>query len=105
MIVNDPIYFSIFEYGKTILNRLDATCERARMENPREKYYTKIYENLVDYNDRNDAPLSNDDVIQAIHKIIAEEEAGAHNITADTFSQTPVTPNTQGENENTILTS
>ena len=68
------------------------------MENPREKYYTKIYENLVDYNDRNDAPLSNDDVLQAIHKVIAEEEADAHNITVDTFSQTPVTPNTQGEN-------
>ena len=29
----------------------------------------------------------------------------AHNVTADTFIQTPVTPNTQGENENAILTS
>ena len=29
----------------------------------------------------------------------------AHNITADTFSQMPVTPNTQGDNENAILTS
>ena len=30
---------------------------------------------------------------------------GAHNITADTFCQIPVTPNTQGKNENLILTS
>ena len=29
----------------------------------------------------------------------------AHNITVDTFSQTPVTSNTQGENKRTILTS
>ena len=29
----------------------------------------------------------------------------AHNVTAGNFSQTPTTPNTQGDNENKILTS
>ena len=29
----------------------------------------------------------------------------SHNVTVDTFSQTPVTPNTKGENENSIFTS
>ena len=37
-----------------------------------------------------------------IHKVIAEEESYAHNITADTFSHTS---NTQRENANVILTS
>ena len=30
---------------------------------------------------------------------------GDHNVTAYSFNQTPVTPNTQGDNENLILTS
>ena len=45
-------------------------------------------------------------------KVMADEEAyarniisDAHNVTVDTFFQTPVTPNTQQENENAILTS
>ena len=56
--------------------------------------------------------MSKENLQQAIHKVIAEEKADAcnitsdaHNITADTFCQTPVTPNTQGENENVILKS
>ena len=40
-----------------------------------------------------------------MHKVISEEEADAHNVTVDTFCQMPVTPNTQGENYNAILTS
>ena len=71
-----------------------------------------MYETLVDYNDRNNAALSNENILQAIHKFIAEEEADAyninsdsHNVTVDTFWQTHVTPNTQGDNNNVILTS
>ena len=82
------------------------------MATQRDKYYTKMYETLVDYNDRNDAPLFNEKIQQAILKVISEEESDArninsdvHNLTMDTFCQTPVTPNTQGENENAILTS
>ena len=36
---------------------------------------------------------------------MVDEEAYSHNVTVDTFCQTPVTPNAQGENENSILTS
>ena len=81
------------------------------MATSRDKYYTKVYETLVYYNDRNYAPLSNEKIRKEIHKVIAEEEVDArninldvHNVTADNFCQTPVTPNTQGENENAILT-
>ena len=56
--------------------------------------------------------MSNENIRQAIRKFIAEEEADdrnknldAHNVTVDTFYQTPVTTNTQGENGNLILTS
>ena len=82
------------------------------MSNPRDKYYTKIYETLVDYNDRNNAPFSNEKIKQEMCKVMADEEAyarniisDAHNVTVDTLCQTPVTPNTQGDNENSILTS
>ena len=79
------------------------------MATPRDKYYTKMYESLIDYNDRNDAPLSNKNIREAMHKFIAEEESdvynitpGAHNVTVDTFSQKS---DTQRENANVILTS
>ena len=74
-----------------------------------EKYYTKIHETIIDYNDDNGAPLSNENIQDAIHKVIEEKELDAHNITldahnetSDTFSQTS---NTQRDNKNAILTS
>ena len=48
--------------------------ERACMATPREKYYTKILETLVDYNDRNNAPLSNEKLQKAISKFMEETE-------------------------------
>ena len=36
-VINDPSYFNLFECGKNFLNKLDATCERACMENSRDK--------------------------------------------------------------------
>ena len=100
LFVKEPIYFNIFECGKNVLNRIDKKCEQACMATPRDKYYTKLYETLVDYNYCNDSPLSNEKIVQAILKFVAEEEADAcninlycHNVTADTFCQAPITPN------------
>ena len=56
---------------------------------------------ITDYNDRNDAPLFNDKIQEAIHKLI-EEEFDYHNVTADTFSHTS---NIQRDNTNAIFTS
>ena len=53
------------------------------------------------FNNRNDAPLSNEQIQEAMHKLISEEEVDAHNIIVDTFSQKS---NTQRDNANTILT-
>ena len=75
------------------------------MATPRDKYYTELLRTITDCNDLNGALFSNEKIRDAIHRVIVEEEADLHNVTVDTFSQTPVVPNTQGENENTILTS
>ena len=67
-----------------------------------------MLETLGDYNDRNNAPLSNDYPQQEVSKFIAEteEEAldtkrNANIVTMDNFyPQSPVTTNTEGEIEN-----
>ena len=64
-----------------------------------------MLETLVDYNDRNNAPLSNEKIWQAFSKVMAETEdeerdakCNANNVTMDTlFHQSPVTTNTQGD--------
>ena len=56
----EPNYTNTFKCGENILNKIDATCERFCMETSRGKYYTKIYKTPIDYNYRNDAPLSNE---------------------------------------------
>ena len=96
IVVKEPIYFNMCECGKNLLNRLDTTCEWACMETPRDKYYTELYRNITDYNSHNGALFSNEKIWYAIHRVIVEEEVEYHNVTVDTFSQTPVTPNTPG---------
>ena len=57
-----PIYFNIFECGRNILDRLDITYEQACMATPKDKYYTKLLKNLVNDNNRNGTPLSNEKI-------------------------------------------
>ena len=49
-----PSYFNIIGCGENLLNRLDVAYERVYKATPKDKYYEKMLENLVDYNDRND---------------------------------------------------
>ena len=72
------------------------------MENSRERYYNELLRPKKYCNDRNNAPLSNDNIWYAIHKVIPEEELDAYNVTVDTLSQMS---NTQRENSDTIFTS
>ena len=44
------------------------------MVTTRDKYYTKILETLVDYNDFNNAPLSNEKIQQEVRRVMAEME-------------------------------
>ena len=61
-----PSYFNIFECGRNILNRLDMTYEWVCMATQKEKYYTKLFKTLVDENNRNGAPFSNENIQQVI---------------------------------------
>ena len=47
-----------------------------------------MYETLVDYNKRNDAPFSNEKIRKAIRKVMADEEADSCNITSDAHNVT-----------------
>ena len=68
------IYCNIFARNRNILNRLDVKYEQACMDTTKEKYYTKMLETLVDYNDCNNALLSNENLRQAVSKFMVEIE-------------------------------
>ena len=78
-----PCYFNISEYGRNILNRLEVTYERACMANPRDKYYEKMLDTLVDYNDHHNALLSKEKLRRAISKVVAKTEEEERNIISD----------------------
>ena len=48
-VINETIYFNLFECGKKFLNNLDSTYERAFMENSKDKHYSKMCNTLTDY--------------------------------------------------------
>ena len=67
-----------------------------------------MLETLVDYNDCNNAPLSNENILQSINTIVTEteeeerdDECNTNNVTMNTlFHQSPVMNNTQGDISN-----
>ena len=103
------IYFNIFECGANILDRIDVTYERACMATPKDKYYTKLLKTIVNDNNRKGAPLSNENIQQAVNIVMEETEAelerNINEITMDTSFQSPVqnkdisTINDSGYNE------
>ena len=68
-------YFNIFECGRNLLDRIDVTYERAFMSTPKDKYSTKLFKTLVDDNNRNGAPLSNEKIQRAVSIVMEETEA------------------------------
>ena len=62
-----------------------------------------MFMTLTDYNDRNNTPLSNENIWESIRKAMEEESISyANNVNAHTFSHTS---NTQIDNENAIFKS
>ena len=55
-------YFNIFKCGRNLLDRLDVTYEQACMATPKDKYYEKMLETLVNENNRNSALLPNENL-------------------------------------------
>ena len=84
------------------------------MATTKDKYFTKVLETLVNYNDRNNGTLSNGRIQQEVSRVMAETEEEeieaeliANNMTMDTISPLhnytiaplhhfPVTNNSQG---------
>ena len=63
------------------MNRIDVKYEQLYMDNPLDKYYYKVLDTLVDYNDHHNAPFSNEKLWQVISKVMAETEEEERNIT------------------------
>ena len=88
---------------KTLLSKIYATYKQSFIAASSENYYTEIFNNLTDYNDRSNMPLSNSKIQEAIYKVIEEESIDdANNFTAYAFS---LASNTQRWNTNAIFTS
>ena len=83
--------------------------EQACMANPKDKYYTKLLKALINDNNNNGAPFSDENIQQAfsivVEKMEAELERNINKITMDTSFQFPVqkkgisTINDSGYNE------
>ena len=71
-VVKEPSYLNIFECGKNIFNRLDATREQACMEKSRDKYYNGLLRTIKYCNERNNSPLFNKKIQESMHKVISE---------------------------------
>ena len=88
------IYFNIFEYDRNLLDRLDVTYQRAFMATPQDKYYKVLLNNIFKNNIHKGAPLFNENLRQAVGKVM--EEMGAqfkcniNEITCDTSFQSPI---------------
>ena len=79
------------------------TYEQACMSTPKDKYYTKLLETAIDYNNHHNAPLSDENLKQAIYTVMAETEKeefdakrNSNNVTIYTLCQSPDMTNTQG---------
>ena len=68
-------YFNIYECGSNLLYRLDVTYHWSFMSNPRDKYYNAFLDNLVEDNILRGKPLSNENIQNAVSKVIEETEA------------------------------
>ena len=67
-------YFNIYKCGRSLLNRLDVTFERAWTATMKDKYYLKMLVTPVNYNDCNNTPSSNKKIRQAVRRVMEETE-------------------------------
>ena len=57
------------------MDRLDVTYQRAFMATPKDKYYNALLDTLVKDNNLRGEPLSNENIQEAVGKLIEEKEA------------------------------
>ena len=90
-VIKDPGYSKLFDCGKEFINNLDVTYEQACIESVKGKDWSKFHHNITNHNDRNDIPLYNVKIREAINKVMMEEQVitESNNITVDTFMGIP----------------
>ena len=59
LLIKQLDYFILFDYGKEFFNNLEVTYEKLCMENAKDKYWAEVYDTVTNYNDWNNALLSN----------------------------------------------
>ena len=69
-VINEVRYFNLFYCGRNILNGIDATSKWVCMPTSIYRYYTEMFKTLTDYNDRNNTPLLNKKIQEAIRKVM-----------------------------------
>ena len=89
--------FNIFKYGRTFLDRLDESYERAYTAPPKEEEFTEILDSLLKNNHSDSTPLSSKNILEAAIRVMEYEEKYAkrniNNVTTANFFQFPVTIN------------
>ena len=60
--------------------------EHVCMENAKGNYWSEMYDNITNYNECNNKPLSNEKIREAIDQVILEDKTEADNIMVDAFS-------------------
>ena len=92
---------------KRNLNRFDVSYDRACLDTQIDEYYIKMLETLIDHNDHHIAPLSSENLQQAVSRVMEETKEverdakrNANNMTTYTFLRSPATVNTQRKDEN-----
>ena len=68
-------YFNIIECGRNILDRLDVTYQRLIMATPKDKYYNRLTDTLINDNNHKGKPLSNEKLQQAVSIVMGKTEA------------------------------
>ena len=88
------IYFNIYKCGRNLLDQLNVTYQRVFMATPIDKYYNALLDTLVKDNNLRGEPFSNENIQQAVGKVIEETEAEFkrnHNeITCNTSFKSPI---------------
>ena len=68
-------YFNIYKCGRNLLDQIYVTYEQACMATSKEKYYNVLLYTLIKDNNIRGEPLFNENIQNAVGKVIEETEA------------------------------
>ena len=96
--------FNVFECRRKLLDKLDVSYEKWCMATPKEEYFGEMLDHIIKQNHRHDTPMSNENLQEAVIRVMKDEEIYAKrnfkNVITDTLFQSPVTVNAQNKYDN-----